>query len=611
MLSPNGINSIYAAFSAPKSATYLEIGIFDGDSGKNSSGIIDITNGNWDDSSTELIYELYADPKGDGSGTQLVHTWHGNIDPMPNNDWFNINTQLSDVAKSPSGNYYYFMKIYFNGANTAWPAFKLRSNYHLSILPKGGLPVGGQFATMRDIPILYPDFVSWSNMGSSTYDGNISFFFDVSESKNIINIWDGDTDAYDTDDPDTPNDVIPEWASTPITYEGAKGTGAPKDDSASSIQRRSPNVYLMLKTSDGEIFNNSDPSGNSEWEKFTISTDTFDRSQMDYHAEVLPPGIYEYKYTGLDMHNFSNLKFDFPVLGVDAAGLPVPPLKPYLIGGTIWSDANKNKVQDSGELGISGVTVNVYDDSGYLLKTLSTDSNGKYSYEVDKKYTDPYTNRVINSGIYQIKIAPENFNSPNSLYGYTLTSTTSDLTGTILDDNDIDLNIGYYKPAPVTPTPTKRATQTVPFPTTTIEPTLSTTPILTPTLTITPIITKLPLTGDTTVVKVVDKDMKPIVNTEITIDSKKYKTDTDGKILLDGLTAGQHEVSLIKGDKTFKNTFLSSAENQKQQITVILNDSNNWNSNIWYLICPMGSIILILLVLIYYRKKKKLDVGNW
>jgi hypothetical protein len=50
------------------------------------------------------------------------------------------------------------------------------------------------------------------------------------------------------------------------------------------------------------------------------------------------------------------------------------------ISGRVFDDDNGNGVQDTGEEGIAGVTVNLNDDSGKVIATTITNSNGKYSF---------------------------------------------------------------------------------------------------------------------------------------------------------------------------------------------------------------------------------------
>ena len=46
----------------------------------------------------------------------------------------------------------------------------------------------------------------------------------------------------------------------------------------------------------------------------------------------------------------------------------------------MWNDANTNGVQDAGETGIEGATVNLLDGSGGLLASTTTDADGHYAF---------------------------------------------------------------------------------------------------------------------------------------------------------------------------------------------------------------------------------------
>jgi len=50
----------------------FDIGFFDGDTGKDSTGAINVSNGHWDSGPSQAIYSLYADPAGDGSGAEKL-----------------------------------------------------------------------------------------------------------------------------------------------------------------------------------------------------------------------------------------------------------------------------------------------------------------------------------------------------------------------------------------------------------------------------------------------------------------------------------------------------------------------------------------------------------
>ncbi|OEZ91580.1 SdrD B-like domain-containing protein [Duganella phyllosphaerae] len=53
------------------------------------------------------------------------------------------------------------------------------------------------------------------------------------------------------------------------------------------------------------------------------------------------------------------------------------------IGDRVWLDKNGNGIQDTGESGKSGVTMELRDSTGKLVKTTTTDSNGNYKFAVE------------------------------------------------------------------------------------------------------------------------------------------------------------------------------------------------------------------------------------
>ena len=77
------------------------------------------------------------------------------------------------------------------------------------------------------------------------------------------------------------------------------------------------------------------------------------------------------------------------------------------LGDRVFLDENENGIQDSGEPGVSGVTVNLLDCNGNLLDTMETDGNGNYmfinldptiDYIVEFELPDGYEFTTQNSG---------------------------------------------------------------------------------------------------------------------------------------------------------------------------------------------------------------------
>jgi len=410
--------------SVPKGTTTFTIGVFDGD----ARGVDATLTPHWDQGlPATFSYTLYADPQRNhaaasvaplsGLPVQLSTT-------MPDNGWIDFTVNTDAAAQSPSGNYFYLLRIQLiTPAVVMTNAFKIRT---------GGANVGGSslfpspqpfsyianVSGTSDVQIVYPAFPA---LTPTRYDGTFSFYYEQPVSRLETTIWDGDFDfgsfdsaVKDTDDPDTPDDPFrPSWATMDAVSEGVAtglsgATGSPPDDrnpAGSGIYLyKPPAIFYDLIFPDGQTFRNSDPSGNQEWEQFEVSTAPFDRSLMDFHADALPPGIYQVKIQGLDMQNLNALLLPGRALCVSEAGIPCTPLYPYLLGDTVFADTNGNGVQDPGEAGIPGVTLELLDERGYLIGMAVTDAAGHYSFEVD---TYAYTVRVAAPPAGYLATTPE------------------------------------------------------------------------------------------------------------------------------------------------------------------------------------------------------------
>jgi SdrD B-like domain len=388
--------------SVPRGTTTFTVGFFDGDArGTDLSGTP-----HWDQGNPATFsYTLFADPLRDHSAA-LVAPLSGSpfalSTAMPDNAWIDYTVNTDPSARAPSGHYFYLLRIQLLTPVSMTNAFKVRT---------GGALVGGSaifpspqpfsyianVAGNADAAIVYPSFPA---MSPTRYDGTFNFFFERPVSQRDLAVWDGDFDfgkhdgsVLDTDDPDTPGAPFrPEWATPDAISQGvATGmtgtTGNPADDrspaGAGIYLLRPPSIFYDVIFPDGQTFRNDNPSGNQEWEQFRISTDPFDRAQMDYHADSIPPGVYRLAIQGVDLQNLNALLLPGRALCVSPSGIPCQPLYPYLLGDTVFADDNGNGVQDPGEPGIAGVILELSDAGGYPIATATTDAAGHYSFDVD------------------------------------------------------------------------------------------------------------------------------------------------------------------------------------------------------------------------------------
>ncbi|KPL12126.1 hypothetical protein AMJ85_01950 [candidate division BRC1 bacterium SM23_51] len=421
-------DTLWLELRAPKGASSLEIGIFDGD-----------TDGLWDIAAVppvNLQFTLYLDPKADGTGTTVVATWDGVT--MPDNAWFTQTIPTGPEAAAPNGNYFYTLRV-MNPDSSAnmWSNFKIRTDGVISLF---AMPFSftGPLFTVGEANILYP---SWPSLSPTTYDGIWDFYLEVPLSGTFLSVWDGDLDFgshdlvdNDTDDPDTTN-TVPAWAmgtlavpeGVAVGYSGA--TGNPPDDSQYATFRRSPSVTYDVTDPSGIVYSNHNPSGNLEWEQFRI--DSYTTRPADYYAPgLLPPGVYHVHMSGADLTNLNGWNFFYEVVCVTEEGLPCPPVLPYNVGDLVWLDINGDGFRDPGEPGIPNVVVTLHDYNGFLLNITATDTSGTYSFEV---YPSTYT----------VRIAPENFGVGGALEHLVSTTGGDEQTDVVVDANVLTYDFGY------------------------------------------------------------------------------------------------------------------------------------------------------------------------
>jgi hypothetical protein len=437
--------------SVPAGSTSFQIGIFDGDGGEYQS---DGFTAFWDSGITALFeYSLAADPTADSTGTIPVDLAPGQpviySDTLPDNDWGTFTVTTGPEAISPSGNYFYVLRIRLSDVTaTTLNAFKVRSTATISGVTLN--PVERPFSyiapwtALDDISVIYPLFPVPT---PTTYDGTFSFYLDVPSSQSEVAIWDGDFDHgdflltnQDTDDPNTPNaPFLPSWSTPEVASEGiASGafgsTGNPPDDDDplgfGVYTVRPPAVRYELRFPDGRIFTNANPSGNQEWEQFKVSTAPFDNSLMDYSTPTIPPGTYELRINGVDMLNLNALLLPFRVLCVDELGVVCQDIpRPFRIGDTVFADRDADGIQDGEDEGIPGVVLELRDSAGVLIGTTTTNADGHYSFDVE-------------AGTYTVVVAASNFAPGGPLAG-TIATTPAQQTETVVDDNVLTYDFGY------------------------------------------------------------------------------------------------------------------------------------------------------------------------
>ena len=390
------------------SETSWELGIFDGDTGKDINGNLTTSftaDAHWDFNRGDLVqirYQLWADPDGtvDTSTAVPLYDWTGN-DPvtaypgvtvsapdMPDNEWFDIGLPSHPAALSTSGKFQYRFRAELEDPNgNVESSFKLRATGLFFVVPFRPIQLINPGRMLNDFTVVYP---SWPATTPSNYNGTWDLFIYNDEVTDRIDLWDGDWDhgsfdgsTVDSDDPDTVG--VPPFVDTgaAVNPEGAVGIGSPPDDSQFAALAHSPSIRYELSDTMGNVYPNDNPSGNREWEKFTIATaDCACSADFDSLLPEIPVGFYKLQIQGYDIANINALRLPKFAFITDLYG-------DANYGNTVWFDSDRDGDFEpgAGELGIQGVNITLYRDIDLdgviapgepVVGTDVTDASGNY-----------------------------------------------------------------------------------------------------------------------------------------------------------------------------------------------------------------------------------------
>ncbi len=344
----------------------LQFGIFDGDLG-----------GKWDPIPTgapDLVrFALYADPLAakNTAPADLVGEWFSTS--MPDDAWFDVIVSNVPAALNlGTGEYRYNLRVSWVTTATTGEQnnFKLRTVGSVCATGRSSFGFIGYGPTDPNSS-LYP---------RSKYSGAWNFYMDVNTVPAVLSTWNGDFDrADDASDPHVP--AYPPFPYAASTQAEGVHPGLPADDSAvPGSLTISPAIYHKLSSPDRSwTVTDNNPSGDKEWESAAIAADPsvtgpvfanpVNVGDIDWKVPSLPTGYYRWDIIGADGRNTLFLHPDFDLYGACE------------VGDTVWEDMDGDGVQDPGEPGVPGVTVDLLDASLAVIKTTTTDAAGQYEFD--------------------------------------------------------------------------------------------------------------------------------------------------------------------------------------------------------------------------------------
>ncbi|EKU09340.1 sdrD protein [Staphylococcus aureus CN79] len=189
-----------------------------------------------------------------------------------------------------------------------------------------------------------------------------------------------------------------------------------KDGKQDSTEKGISGVTVTLKNENGEVLQTTKTDKDGKYQFTGLENGTY-KVEFETPSGYTPTQVGSGTDEGIDSNGTSTTGV---IKDKDNDTIDSGFYKPtYNLGDYVWEDTNKNGVQDKDEKGISGVTVTLKDENDKVLKTVTTDENGKY------QFTD------LNNGTYKVE-----FETPS---GYTPTSVTSG------NDTEVSCCTAYVK----------------------------------------------------------------------------------------------------------------------------------------------------------------------
>jgi hypothetical protein len=332
----------------------------------------------------------------------MTPLWTTSGPVMPNNQWWSALINTSAAAQSGSGNYFYRLDVEFSDFNPntdAWSNFKLRTTGHSISAAPGVMTFAAPMQTISDFNIVFPGNNGLNDpdpMGTTTYNGTWPFLFEFANPFGQFEIWNGDLDAgnasgsvVDTDDANTAAAQRPPVAlSGSELDEGARGMGLPADNSPIVWRRVGGDISMRLTAPGGSQFEDLNPSGNSEWERWVVGS-VLGPLNADVVAPLaaLPAGIYTLEVRGLDLTNLTYLYFPQEVFSCQL-GNPLGRVslasRESSISGRLGEDLDRDGTLQAGEPGVANRVVTLEGVESFSGKSVSlrarTDADGRYSF---------------------------------------------------------------------------------------------------------------------------------------------------------------------------------------------------------------------------------------
>jgi len=228
-----------------------------------------------------------------------------------------------------------------------------------------------------------------------------------------------------------------------VTFTISVSNSGPNDATGVSIADHLPAGYLYPQNiSNGGTYTN----GDIVWTNLSIANGSIINLTFDVTVSPVDDYVNTAEVMAIDQMDIDSApnNDNGDQSEDDEARAGLTPTELSSIGNLVWADDDGDGIQDQEESGFAGVTVQLLDEMGAVIKTTTTDANGNYLF--DDLFAGNYYVKVLPPLVHEI--APAHIGAMSDM-----DSDIDQMTGTTplitlgAEEHRTDIDAGVYLPA--------------------------------------------------------------------------------------------------------------------------------------------------------------------
>ena len=200
---------------------------------------------------------------------------------------------------------------------------------------------------------------------------------------------------------------------------------------------------------DGADYNSTTTDSNGEYKFCNLQAGTykviFDKSSLPAHYTISPKKAGNDDSKDSDANPSNGESADITINNGDSDNLNIDMgiYKMPCLGDFVWVDTNANGIQDTNEVGVDGIKVELLDNSGNTLNTTTTANGGKYEF-CDLEANSNYQVKITPDASYQISPANQGVDDAKDS---DINPSDKTAPATVATDDNMTIDAGIYKSA--------------------------------------------------------------------------------------------------------------------------------------------------------------------